>query len=691
MSPKEDLVPSSRMTEGQDDKRPSLTRLAAAEAPGKEAAALRSVDLAISPGRYRSLGVDYTRMITPWGDLYLTAYGLRHRKALLPQNWFTDNYYVNSGHKLEGTGSVYRVRTRPSKTGVGPASDLELVVKHCRVGQEAALEPDVPVELRSMIGSADIANARWNGPFEEFGKVMELRKGEYGPSETSVVTQEPLAIFVPAETINPDHYGRSADYFRMSNNVMSFDNQQATDEYDPLLLDITKQYYMLYGWLAGVDARELRRQELLNDADLAHLTLSAFHKLQQKGFLVLDMKPAHIILLHEKDHELITHRRDCRYGVVDYELLIRTQAYEKHHRLSRRRQYWYEISQRYDPSLAAHTPAGLQAVNILGQPYIFGPTPNGGKLWVVGHNPNLFEYFQPARWRNAPRIRLSGTTDKFHTITPGNIHLVYRRSRVGILPQSDPLQTYPSPITEHGYNSPFEEVFFSETLRKAGIKTIYPRAIYRTGQRSELTSFLLDKRRYDTMRGLLTPEDPPEPVLSPAYEYYTIWGCWRGIDPEKDYLPGTHYGLTTIEQVLNDHIITRHESRAIMQSATERLRRINMADLFIDRYDFLLSFNPDRQTLKRDQHGNYEITICLDAYCAFHHHLLDAQQYREIIDTTRADLRRAGCEMLNLAGDHILLSANPDGVILKEADGRVMRTLCSFELMKQLPPNSVAA
>jgi hypothetical protein len=138
--------------------------------------------------------------------------------------------------------------------------------------------------------------------------------------------------------------------------------------------------------------------------------------------------------------------------------------------------------------------------------------------------------------------------------------------------------------------------------------------------------------------------------------------------------------------VLNDHIISEAESRAILQTTTARLRAIGMEELFIGRYDFLLSFNPDRHTLKRDPDGQYSITICLDAYCAYYYRLLNAAEYREIIETTSAELARAGCEMLNLAGDHILLSANPDGKIVKDERGRFSRTLCNFELVKDLAP-----
>ena len=634
-------------------------------------------------GKYRSLGVDYKRIITPYGDVYLTAAGFPFMEALLPQNWFNDNYYLTYGRKLQGTSSVYRVKTRPLATPAARATQLDIVVKHCRVGQEAAMG-GLPPELQPLIDPNELDNARWNGPFEEFGKVMELKTGRFGPPHLRIVTQDPLGIFVPAESIDPDRCGRSADFFRMSNNVMHIDNKQAADESDALSLDITKQYYMIYSWLEGVDARELAAQHRLDEAGLANLTLKLFHRLEQKGFLVLDINPAHIILLPGVDYDVFKHGGDCLYGLVDYELMIRTLEYEKHHRLARRRQYWSEISKRYDSALALHAPAALEPVEILGVPFIFGPTPNGGKLWVLGYNAGLFEYFQPARWRNAPRIRLSGITDKFHTITPDNIHLVYHRSQVGMLPRCDPLQPEPSRIYEYGYNSPFEEVLFAETLRKAGLRTVYPRAIYRTGQRSELRAFLMDKRRYEAMKTLHTPESPPEPVLSPAYEYYTIWGCWRGIDPEKDYLPGAHYGLTTIEQVLNDRSVSEAESQTIMQTTNDRLSALGMADLFIGRYDFLLSFNPDRHTLKCDHQGKYEITLCLDAYCAYYYRLLDARDYREIIETTKAELCEAGCEMVNLAGDHILLSANPDGVMLKDEQGRFTRTLCNFELMKHI-------
>jgi len=41
----------------------------------------------------------------------------------------------------------------------------------------------------------------------------------------------------------------------------------------------------------------------------------------------------------------------------------------------------------------------------------------GGLLWVVGHDPELFNYFLPERWRRTPRWCLSEKRGVFHTRT----------------------------------------------------------------------------------------------------------------------------------------------------------------------------------------------------------------------------------------------------------------------------------
>jgi hypothetical protein len=350
-----------------------------------------------------------------------------------------------------------------------------------------------------------------------------------------------------------------------------------------------------------------------------------------------------------------------------------------------RRQYWRHVYERLDDANISTMPSELKSLKVKGISYVFGTTPNGGKLWVVGNNHKLFDYFLPEKWRSRDRIRLSSKNEVYHSVTPDNIHLVYKRSRVGILPKINPLDEVESPIAQHGYNSPFEEVFIAEYLRENGISATHPRAIYRTGQRSTMVRFNLDAQRYDAAAHLLTPEENPEKILSDQHDYYVLWGCWRGIDPERGYLPGSeHWGLTTISQALDDEIISADEATGIMRHTLARLEKRHMADMFIGKYDFLLSFNDDMQTLQKDANNEYKITIALDAYQAYHRKLLDDTQYRAILRETASDLANVGYEMLNLAGDHLLISATPEGALMHDDTGRVQRSICNFELIRKL-------
>jgi hypothetical protein len=38
-------------------------------------------------------------------------------------------------------------------------------------------------------------------------------------------------------------------------------------------------------------------------------------------------------------------------------------------------------------------------------------------LWVVGKDPDLYEYFLPEKWERTQRDRLSAYSEVFHTIT----------------------------------------------------------------------------------------------------------------------------------------------------------------------------------------------------------------------------------------------------------------------------------
>ncbi len=638
---------------------------------------LTGLEALLTAKKYKAFGIEYKHLKLPnSGDLYLTDFGSAVLRCLLPENWYDNQYFFRHGTRLMGTSSVYKVTTKPVFDRT-----IDMVVKFCRIGED--VNPLLTPRSK-FITDDDFACARWNGPFEEFGKLMELRKGVFGP-KNRFLTQRPLGIFVPDQVCADWQLGRCPDNFRISKSVMDRDTT-LTDEHDPVELDISRQYIMLYSWVKGLGLDDLLKQGVLSKETCDALTEKAYFKdMIPNGFKVLDTKHAHIILRLDKNGTPVMKNGQYPYALIDYELLRRTAEHEKFFGLSRRRQYWRHVYERFDDGNLTTMPSELKNMTVENIPYVFGTTPNGGKLWVVGNNHKLFDFFLPEKWRSRDRIRLSSKNEVYHSVTPDNIHLVYKRCRIGILPESNPLDEELSPIVRHGYNSPFEEVFIAEYLRKNGIGTTHPRAIYRTGQRSTMVRFNLDPRRYEAAAHLMTPEEIPEPILSDHHDYYLLWGCWRGIDPEIGYLPGSKYwGMTTIDQALNDELINKDEAAKIMRSTLARLEKRQLANMFIGKYDFLLSFNDDMQTLQKDPDNEYKITIAMDACQAYQRKLLDDTQYRAILRETASDLANVGCEMLNLGGDHLLIPATPEGTLMYDDAGRIQRSICNFDLIRKV-------
>lgn len=630
----------------------------------------------VTNAKYKSFGIEYKHFKTAdGGDLYLTPYGAPFLKCLLPQNWYDQFYYSRHGQRLPGTSAVYKVRTRTVQD-----KSIDIVIKFCRIGRDVT---PLLTSRSKFISETEFGNARWNGPFEEFGKLMELRKGVFGIKKR-FLTQRPLAIFTPPERCEDWQLGRNSDSFRISQRLMENDTTLGEDS-DPVKLDISRQYIMIFSWVKGIGLDALMNRGMLSEARCNEITERVyFNDMIPSGFKVLDTKPAHVIV-RPGDVGALQKGTDCFYALIDYELLRRTPEHEQSYGVSRRTQYWRHIYERFDQNSLAGMPDQLKSVCVNGVPYTFGSTPNGGKLWVIGYNYRLFDYFLPEKWRSRDRIRLSSRNEVYHSVTPDNLHLVYKRSRVGILPETNPLDDQPSAIADYGYNSPFEEVAIAEYLRVNGLSITSPRAIYRTGQKSTSRKFILDDRRYLAAKNLTTPENPGEPMLSDRHDYYTLWGCWRGIDPEKGYSPSTsHWGLTTINQALADKLLTPEDAGHVMAESIAELKRRNLDHLFIGKYDFLLSFNDDMTTLRRDENGEFVVTISVDAFQAYYLKLLDGAQFRTLLHETASDLRNLGYEMLNLAGDHLILSVSPDGSLILDDQGRITRSICNFELMRKL-------
>ena len=142
---------------------------------------------------------------------------------------------------------------------------------------------------------------------------------------------------------------------------------------------------------------------------MAAATSLATHELLQKGYRVIDMKPAHIILRQGARQPLLRDRHgQFAYALVDYELLERTPEHEQAVRASNRQLYLEHMARRFEADAAGPMPAHLRETNLMGVDYVFGRAEStGGLLWVVGKDPDLFNYFLPERWRRTPNKCLS--------------------------------------------------------------------------------------------------------------------------------------------------------------------------------------------------------------------------------------------------------------------------------------------
>ena len=248
------------------------------------------------------MGVKYLRMKTEdGGDLYLTQFGLPFWQNLLPENWYARGWFEANRERLEGTSTIYKVPTRRIN-----GRTLNLVVKWSRVGESVPLDT---LTINRFI------HAEFNSPFEEFSLLMELRKGELGPPGIRIHTQQPLAIYVPGERLQLWETGRSESTLRAK--LM---------RHSEVEIDILRQYVVLYGWIKGYNVVEMAARLLFPERAraefLAAATSLTTHELLLKGYRVIDMKPAHVIVRHGRDKPLLRDRHgQFAYALVDYELL----------------------------------------------------------------------------------------------------------------------------------------------------------------------------------------------------------------------------------------------------------------------------------------------------------------------------------------------------------------------------------
>jgi hypothetical protein len=208
---------------------------------------------------------------------------------------------------------------------------IDLVVKFSRMAQEVRLH--VASEFQGTIPLEAEEEAEFPSPFREFGLVEELRS-RAASGGVRMLTKRPLAIFSPANRLEPRQMGRTAD--RFARQQRQLDRDQAVQQEgvshravcEPALptiaLDINRQYISVFQWIRGVDAEQLVRQRMLTVREAAELVQQAVRDLDACGFRMLDVKPSHIIVRVKPDGSLLRRGGRPIYALVDFELLQRT-------------------------------------------------------------------------------------------------------------------------------------------------------------------------------------------------------------------------------------------------------------------------------------------------------------------------------------------------------------------------------
>jgi hypothetical protein len=503
------------------------------------------------------MGLSYLHVVTAeGGDLYLTPHGARAGGALLPECWLERSWFEAHRERLDGSALVYALPTK-----LVDGTSIPLVVKYCRVGQKVPLETDL-VE--------DVSICEFNGPFEEFALLHELRTSRRGRDEQLVTTQRPLAIYAPPERWTPAQLERFE--WRIARKVQ---------QHPGVAIDIMREYLMVYEWLPGIDAWQAQGLGMLSEREARELGERADAELRDKGFRVLDMKLPHVIVQPTGARDVLRREGEVVYGLVDFELLERTREY--YQEIQSRRRAYYERRRRWlerprvgglaPDSKSQPWPAGRQPATIMGVRYVHGRVQStSGMLWVVGDDPELFDFFLPERWRTALQERFIETHDTFATTSKDGLGFVWKVSRVGERVEVAAFGPAGFRALAHGFNSPFEEVSLACRLRKRGLDCITPLAIYRTGRRSRFAESRFDGSRFRSHEGLLACDGSS--VLLADHHYITIWEPWAG--PRSSGVPdaeATPASLAVnVAQAADRGLIDEDQAAAVTDRFRQRLQ-----------------------------------------------------------------------------------------------------------------------
>ena len=268
-----------------------------------------------------ALGVPYVR--NPDGEggvLYVTRWGWHRLAHLRPDNWYKNRSFVKQGTRLrQSTGTVYFYPSRVEGT-----APMDLLVKVSRLAEHVPgqTSADIP-------GLKSLQDATFNSPFEEFSLVEDLRASRFGPPHLHVRTKRPLAIYCGPKDLPSWQLGRRHWDFLNHSNALEQD-QEGFPKGHRIQLEKSRQYFLLYAWVPGIDAQEAMLEGLISEDEVRELTERVNRELEMKGFRILDNKPKHIILRVGRDGLPIRHLGKLMYVQIDFELMVRTEAYTNH-------------------------------------------------------------------------------------------------------------------------------------------------------------------------------------------------------------------------------------------------------------------------------------------------------------------------------------------------------------------------
>ena len=517
-------------------------------------------------------------------DIYLTRFGIRLLKHFIPPVFLTDKeWFEEHAQKLEGTSATYKITI-----GAGEGKPEDLVVKWNRMG----------VSIPRSDESEDLAGAEFNSPFEEFSLVMELRNANTVRG-TNVITQRPIAIYVPSERNELWRTGRK-EYVLKS---------KLTKHNDEVRLDMFRDYIVIYKWINGLDAVQAARAGIITEELMVELTLNADERLRHNGYMVRDRKPHHVIVRPRKNGDLAQTKTDgVLYALIDYELLSRLPDKEKERNKNRRLLYHKKQLNRFAVEPSAPEGGQFTITNVFDVDYVFTHAEStGGRLWVVGKDADLIDFFLPERWLYTPKIRLSGSHEIYHTVTKDEIHLVWKVSKAGMVPTADPYRKGDQRLLNYGYNTAFEEVSLALKLSRNNIRVVYPRAIYEAVDQIHISDTLIDSRRYNRDLDILTPDGDPAYKLDRAY--IILWGFYNGSDGQLAEKDGDFLESVDALTALRKKLISEKEYLTIIRRKRRKLHKAGVQDLNLHGGHLLLSMTSSGKLL-RSGDGYPDVRIC---------------------------------------------------------------------------------